>query len=502
MFERIQEKMISACKIAVYVAIALIPFQNCSKGGNSTNLGGSGSLSTNPALKTAPIPVEVSLNQISFMSCPVAGESTENFDPNAWPFYTLKYGAYDNTNLVNSTNFLFYTAADHIGGIGISKEAVDYLKRSNPNPVPASIQTYIRSSPFTNAHMISSALIMKDRDVNLLSEFAEGFNHLEPLNTTTMMSYLGNAPLVTNVGTQKLSFFPSISSAASRALTGVINYGKTEADLERFVSGLNNHYLAIGLVPTASATEPKSVIQHFVSPDSNVTKRLGAKGYSFNFQFGTKIMTGVTEWDLNPKDYNGATVMPTDLTTSEAQSWLCLSALVVRDADRKAWQTTTDPGAVSGVNLGLNAFVHPQEITNPAYGPLKEYFFTNQTDANNVLASINAAYSTRPPNGGKSGIFYACPSEDPTTMTAQQKDVLKIMRRFLPAEYFDINVSRSCIVPLDKALNTGSKCYASGDENTALFIQYFNSYNGSPGYDCGPGRNECPAYASFCWRLH
>lgn len=144
-------------------------------------------------------------------------------------------------------------------------------------------------------------------------------------------------------------------------------------------------------------------------------------------------------------------------------------------------------------------YVHPLEIKNPV-GPLDEHYFTDATDMNNIAASIVAKYTTRPPNSGKGGFYYACPSENPLTMTDQERDKLKIVRRFLPAEYFDVNISLECVVPLEKATSTGSKCYASGDENNSFYIQYYNSYNGSPGFDCGPGMNECPAYVSFFWR--
>jgi len=509
---RLHAKIFRTTIVALYAAIVILPFQNCSKGGGSTPFGSSGAYAVNPALKNAPIPIETSLNQFSFMSCPMAGKTNVSFDPHFWPFYTLKYGAFDNTNTYNTNNFSYYTTGTDVGGVGIGAEALNYLRRSNPTPVSAAIQTYIRSSPYTNSHRIASALIMKDRNPDLLAEFSESFVHLDPLSGSAMMNYLGSATQFSGAGTLKRNFFPALSSASSRALAGAINYGQQEADTDFFMSGLNNHYLAIGLVPTQYASDATSIVQNFASPDSDVTKRIAARGYTFGFQYGTKIMTGVTEWDLNPKDYTGGVVVPTDLTTYEAQNWQCFGFRVVREIDRKAWFTTTDPPAVSGVNLPASAlpytvfgnlvFVHPQEYKNPAYGPLQEHYFASQAEADTAFAQISASYATRPPNSGKSGIFYACPSEDPSTLTAQQLDILKVIRRFLPPEYFDVNVSRACVVPLQRALNTGAQCYASGDSDERFFVQYFNSYNGSPGYDCGINMNECPVYSSFCWRMN
>lgn len=547
MFKFQREKLFRVLLVALYGAIVIIPFQDCTKGGGTSTFGTTGVGAINPALKNAPVPIEVSLNQLSYMSCPQSGDATESFDPHLYPFYTLKYGAYDNTNLQNSTNFSSYIDGSNVGGVGISAAAMDYLRRSNSHPVSAAIQTYIRSSPYTNTHRIASAIILKDRNPDLLSEFSESLIHLEPITGTTMLNYIGgaqqcavppcNGASYSGEGTLKSSYFPSISAAASRALVGVINYGKSEADADKFVSGLNNHFLAIGLVPTINATDAASIVQHLASPDNDVTKRLAARGYTFSFQYGTKAMTGVTEWDLNPSDYTSGTVVPTDLSAKESQSWLCYNAMVVRDIDRKAWFTTTDPGAVSGVNLGQSIggptyvynpkfdpaeidfvnptlpfltpysqnliFVNPTEVKNPAYGPLSEYYFKNQFEAEGAIKQIIGNYPARPPNGGNTGFFYACPSENPLTMTSAQLDTLKIVRRFLPAEYFDVNISRNCIVPLKKATSSGSKCYASGDENNNFYIQYINKFNTTsvpPAPDCGPGMNECPAYASFCWR--
>lgn len=497
--------------VAVYTAIFILPFQNCTKGGGSSGSLGSTGGAVNPALKNAPIPVEVALNQFSFMSCPQAGETTESFDPHFLPYYSLKYGAYDNTNYFNSTNFLAFSG-DHFGGVGISKDAMDYLRRSNPTPVPAAIQTYIRSSPYTNNHRIASALIMKDRNPDLLSEYSESFVHLDAINGSTMLNYLGNATQITNSGTLKSGYFASISSPSARSLAGAMNVGKSELDVDHFVSSLNNHYLAIGMVPTGNASDAASIVRNFASPDNDVTKRIAARGYAMSFQYGTKAMTGVTEFDLNPSNYSGGTVIPTDLTTQEAQNWDCFSHIVVRDADRKGWFTTSDPPAVSGVNLTASTlpytnianlvFVAPTEVKNPAYGPLKEYYFQSWADVNTALTQLATNYSIRPPNGNKGGTYYPCPSEDPSTLTNTQKDRLKIIRRFLPPDYFDVNMTYGCVVPTRKAVFSGQKCYASGDDNTAFYVQYLNSYNGYPGIDCGPGLNECPVYVSFCWRYH
>jgi hypothetical protein len=59
-----------------------------------------------------------------------------------------------------------------------------------------------------------------------------------------------------------------------------------------------------------------------------------------------------------------------------------------------------------------------------------------------------------------------------------------------------------CVVATDLALSYG-KCYASGDNDPAKFIQYSLIQNLPDGTTrpCGQnGGNECPAYVSVCYR--
>jgi hypothetical protein len=494
--------------------VLILPFQNCSKGGVSSGGFGAGSSTVNPALKTAPIPLETTLNQLSYMSCPAAGKTALTSDVHALPYYSLKYGAFDNTNTINPSNFLFYNG-DNIGGVGFSKDAMDYLKRSNPNPVPAALSIYLTSSPYTNGMNIVSALIMKDRSADILSQYSKGMGFFESVTTSNMINYLSKATQVVAGGTVKGNYFGSLST--NRSMIGAIAFPNREDDEAKFRNDLSNHFLVVGYTPTASALDPSTSITKLASPDGDVTKRLFARGYTMTFNYGVPTVSGVNEWDLNPPGYTGGAVNPTDLTTSEVQSWDCFNLMIVREADRKAFRTLTDPPAITfentSVNLALGDFVHPREVKNPAYGTLQTIYFDN--DSNDAVANpcdgigtcgsqvawnlVNAKYGVRPPNPF---IYKACPSEDFSTMSNQSKDRLKVARRFLQADYFDINISQGCVVPTQRALQSGAACYVSGDDNPNFYIQYFNDFNTGNGINCGIGANECPSYVSFCWRLH
>jgi hypothetical protein len=508
------KKVVNRLFVIGFSIAVLIPFQNCSKGDVSAGAFNSSGGTVNPALKIAPIPLETTLNQLSYMSCPVAGKSNVTADVHAFPYYTLKYGAFDNTNTVNPSNFLFYNG-DNIGGIGFSKEAMDYLRRSNPTPVAASLAIYLRSSPYTSGMNVYSGLIQKDRATDSISQYAKGMSQVESVTTTNMQNYLSKASQIVGGGTVKMNYFGGLN--LNRSVTGAISVPNNEGDETKFRSDLNNHFLVLGYVPTASAADPATGLAKLVGPDNDITKRLFARGYTFNFYSGMSAVYGVNEWDLNPAGYTSGAVNPTDLTTEEAQSWDCFNLLIVREVDRKAMKTLSDPPAVTfestSVNLAMGDFVAPREVKNSAYGQLQEIYFDN--DSADAVANpcdgvgtcgslvawnlINAKYGVRPPNPF---IFKACPSEDFSTMTNQNKDRLKVARRFLQPEYFDINIAAGCVVPTQRAKQSGAQCYASGDDQPNFYIQYFNNFNSSNGIACGPGSNECPAYVSFCWRLH
>jgi len=133
------------------------------------------------------------------------------------------------------------------------------------------------------------------------------------------------------------------------------------------------------------------------------------------------------------------------------------------------------------------------------------------TFGNNV-ASIPTVNLYMGANGYDGGTYYACPPEDPlltyvpvagdTPAILAQKAInterLRVIRRFLPANLWEVNITSMCAVPTAAAETMGS-CYASGDTDMSKYIQYGNAV---PGTNCGNGMTECGASASFCWRYH
>ena len=57
-----------------------------------------GAGAVNQSLASKPMPVQFNLNVISYMSCPVSGNGTNNGDPLGSPFYRLRFGSFDNSS--------------------------------------------------------------------------------------------------------------------------------------------------------------------------------------------------------------------------------------------------------------------------------------------------------------------------------------------------------------------------------------------------------------------
>lgn len=533
-------------KIIKVVILALL-LQGCERSGNGINqLASDVGSGINPALKVAPIPLEANLSQISYMSCPQAGANNQNTDLLSNPVYRFRFGSYDNSALTGGFNSLSGT---HVGGVGFSTEAINYLKRADPNPNVNMLSSYLSSSPYTKNYNLVAALIYRDRTPDLLSYTALATPLLANITGSAMIPVLINAP-ITATGTQKSSYFQTIPSSARRSLAGSLNWGASESDENTLRGNLFTQFLYIGYAPS-SYSDPQSIIKNLASPDGDVTKRLFGRGYSLTFLGNDPTVSTVSEWDLNPSGYSGGMISPVDLTTQENQSWDCFTLGVVRDTDRKYWQVkpaipglpstcggpatctqsstcncsdylpagTATPINVDGAYLSSGSIVHPKDVRSPLlYGLLKEFRFGSTTEANLVTdqIAIEYAYSSNganPPmpiapsintNSAKlvqRGTFAPCPSEDPldplNPMTAREKERLRIVRRFLSPDFWDVNIRGQCIVPRQKMVQSGAKCYSTGDNDISKYIQYDTSFG-----PCGPSPlTECRAKVNFCWRF-
>ncbi len=537
-------------------AVGLSSFQNCSKA-SSGGLASIGAGKANSLLASKPIPIGLSLNEVSYMSCPMAGATNSTMgDPLGNPFYRLRFGSFDNSA---ANNFIDPTSTgktvDSIGGLSFTQFAMNYMRSVNPNPTSQMLANYLGTSPYTVNSQPVVALINQYRTTYSVSWTALATTMLTALSNTTLVSSLVNANQIAGSGTTPMGYFPALPNG-SNAIIGSLNWGQSIIDESNFRTNLMNEYVFAGFAPTTS-TDASGITQNLQGPDGSVIGRLFGLGYTFAFNYNDPSVANIYEWDLDPS----TGVNPINLTTQNNQQWECFALTVVRDIDRKYWTVKTATlnaqstfltsllgTPVTAPFVSGNA-VHPLDVNtlgraNPS---LQENYFQDGNLAivpttngipyfmynlevdynvfkNDGVAAYNAqhptatmtapatspgpTYNTNIPstptvnlmmgaNGYDGGTYHPCPPEDPTAMSAVNLERLRIIRRFLPANLWEVNVSSMCAVPTATTTAMGS-CYASGDNDQTKYIQY----NGTPGSTCGSGMTECPAKVNFCWRYH
>lgn len=494
-------------------------YQNCGSGNSLANQMGLGSGQVNSQLYAQVIPTEMTLDDISYMSCPQAGASTaSNGDPIGAPFYRLRFGSFDNSANNGFTGF----AGTYAGGIGFSQAAMSYARGAyGGSPSASQLTTYLNTSPYSSGAQPVVAVINQFRSPSSLSWTALATPVLQPFSNASFAASLTSAFQIPSGGTVKTGFFPGMA-AGTNSLVGTLTWGQSESDELNFRTNMINEYLFAGFAPASSA-DATTITQTLASPDQNVTERLFGYGYSMSFQSNDSyiVANGINEWSLDPS----SGINPVNMTSTNNEQWDCFALTVVRDVDRKYWtvdivndgSTTTMSvqSALKGttVNMGNSAVLYPKDV--PAalsqYGlanlssatqfGLQVNYFANTTDIANVMNYLATEFTSGVQAnllmgyGSDGGTYYPCPPEDPTTMTETTLERLRIVRRFLSADNFEVNISAGCVVPTQTAENAGT-CYASGDTNQANFIQY----DGINGTSCGTGMNECPSRVSFCWR--
>ncbi len=552
-------------------AVGIAVFQNC----NATNssFGNSGGVSA--LLVSQPIPVLFNLNEISYMSCPMAGSASTNGGLLASPYYRVRVGSFDNSAANGFFNPTGGTApADQVGGIGFSAAAMTYERKTSANPSPAMLANYLSSSPYTSNAQPVVVMINQTRDTNTydpvgLAQTALAQQVLLPLSDPTFSYLLSNATQIPGAGTRPAGYFPTLANGTN-ALTATLTWGSSDTDENQFRNWLNSlEYIFAGFAPSTYG-DAVSITQHLANPNTVTTGttttastttgsgNLFGYGYQLSFPPNDPGLYSVTEYDLNPS----GTTQPTNLTALNNQGWDCFSLTVVRDLDRKYWSAATP---ISGVGspfltalLGTSItitfqqgnIIHPMDVnaigrsnpslqtnyindglisTPPSTNDIPYLMYNLEAGYTNAASGHSPSYVTGPnyagnintistinlsmgQNGYDGGTYYACPPEDPSGQTgavsaltpgqrALNNERRRIVRRFLPASFWEVNMADSCVVPTTAAENLGS-CYGSAgvpiDNDQSKYIQY----NGIQGTSCGPGMTECPAKVSFCWRYH
>jgi hypothetical protein len=466
--------------LLVLSTAVILSFQNCGKAGFDESGVGvhdlASAASSDTRISGAPFPYEANLNQISYMSCPMAGANTRK-DPNDLlnPFFNVRAGAYDNLQYATIFRASSLTAPEKSkrlqAGIGLSQDFLSYLQTKFTR-TDKDIVMQVLMGARTQNYRLTMALINEDRS-RVEGGFGWDYQLFYPLadNLTgsVMANYLASAETNGNYGTKKQTFFSALEPS-NRGLVASLSWGQNELDRDAFNSQLrSNLILTLGYAQTG-ATD----ITQLESPDADQFKTVYGRGYRMTFSNrsidGLQALKSVFLSDI--EEMNMQTKPISSIRSTEGQRWDCFALRIVRHIDRMN-PATGFPYSTPGI----------YDFTTPSHTVIR-------------------------------GVKVACPIQTIDSMNTQvtengvtfQKNLLRLQmaRRVLPADLWEINTDPNymCAVPTEAASVRGS-CYASGDDDASKYIQYSLRQDMGNGTfkDCGVnGGNECPAYVSICYR--
>ncbi len=493
-----------------------LAFQNCGAGApQEEDSADTSSISGDRRLLKTPHPFEYNFNQIGYMSCPQSGKVTPPpGDHLLSPYFTLRFGGYDNATMETfGSQDPRWINAKLRGGIRVTQGTIDHLSKITTQVNSDLIADYISKSPYSVNRIPVATLINESRTWDSFAKVMIAVPLLDSLSNIVFKNYMANSVPIAGQGLAKRSYF-SQAVAPARHFSGSINFGLSSSDARQFRLDLSNEMLLH--LGTTDATilndkiDPVVLNQALQSPDGDVTKRLFGKSYKLRFNSvmssapastiegwkGMENLVNITEWD-QAEGTNGGP--PVNLTERDQQSWSCDTLMIVRDIDRKYYKS---PGG---------GIIKRTEVDKTLQK--SEHFFTGApmgTLGFNDLDFVEDAMA-----GGTEpvpkGVHFICPpmrASDFSGDTAEAKllrDRLRIFRRFLPADYWELNLlpGKMCAVPLPKASKNGS-CFASPEFSYSSYIPYrWNVYapNVSSGPPCGTdGRPECPPVVTICYR--
>lgn len=452
-------------KLIVFVCATLailFSFQNCGKAGFDSTEEGSESISgIDPKLNDAPFALDVSINQFAKMNCPVTGFDTYSIDGNlSRPYFTLRFGAFDAL-----PGFSYDTAtavpAQIDAGIKLSTAAYNYMNSRMGGANPENVARLLKTSPVMYNKSLVAGMIYRNRNSATLSGTQVGVEMLEPFSNDAMVSAFTKAA---NPFTTKINFFGG--NSLRQAMLGSVYKSLNSADVTAFQDLLPTHYIHLGFVDSSQLGSAGNVIRGFAGPTGKPWETLYGKSYSVvldpSSQPGNNdLIYTMKEFDLS-QNAGGVEV---------ASAWKCFDYTVVRDIDRRRC---------------IDAGGNPVPKKNEAAYNCSNYF-NNYAE---MQVYENAAYVI-PGANQPYGIYEVCPPQPLATVNLVE---LQYLRRFLPAEQFEINTYYKCIVAKPNVRAT-TQCY---DFATESAHDRFIIYDGSK--PCGGTGNQCPAKMTMCVR--
>lgn len=525
----------SAIGVVLGLFVVLLFFQNCGKAGMEGD-DFSSLLAETPdekKFKEAPFPFDVSINQIAYMTCPVAKKSRAMGEDVDSPFFNMRVGAFDNRSLASRFPVAFgatATGQDRTArlkaGVSLSKPFINYIKTQFAprlaNAKPEDEKRLIRDAVMNTKYkfQLSSGFVYQQRNaLGFAFTQQDAKAILAPLTTLNMANQLVDTEdlgtfgrekvnTVTGVDLPERSFVSSINIAdnpdKATQLRGALlstefQVGFTRPELAGDVfmleapSGQDNSYAMYG---KSYRVLPRNIWPGRVDRMMSGSGIVSMGGIP---SIHSEFLSDVQEWETLSR---GA---PRNVSQAEGHRWSCFALMIVREVDRRDPITGKifDPGAyedsISQRNCKLWGPTSAQCLNK-----LKFYDF--QLTATSPI--IPAAKVACPIQEIGSATRYGSLNYQADGGLNRMR--LEIARRFLPAEYWDINTHPEymCAVPRTTVQGRG-ECYASGDFNGGSYIFY--SQSGvelgnavSCGRDAisGQTQKECPAFVSICYRTN
>jgi len=472
-------------------------FQNCGKAGfdNMEMADQASEQTVDPKLAKLPFPYAISVNQIAHMSCPMT-VSNANMQS---PYFSWKIGAFENaadqataqlgirsSGLQLSSEFQTeWATVSGLFSSGIQKDKFSEALRTLPSVANTRLQMSFRKTNTPRVDLMPMPNGSPSPVVNFLA----------PVSDAEVVNQFVEAP------TSTFNAFPNVIDFYSRFLEAKMlipsALGVADAALR---ANYDSSFLAVGF-----AKEEGTELASAGTDDRY------AYGKGFRVHFGVSNAHQGT--NMYPASDSLAAVEEYDLDSGNRAAgvaWDCSYRFkIVRPSDRYKTAYKANhfvlPGGACPTPAQTGDFCEsPVDarfgIPPFAFGgqcPADRKLVQNTTRCPEQYSAVcpHEPYTANPSDPAPSlrddGIYHASFPNRPA--------VLQALRRFLPADQWDINVSRKCIVPKVE----DNTCYQSAkivyDETFFPDIQA----NPNVGLYAGCGVNgqyPCAAYLTLCIR--
>lgn len=524
-----------ALGLVLGMGVVLVFFQNCGKAGmEGEDL--NSLLSESPdskKFKAAPFPFDISINQVAYMTCPATREPPASAEDVDSPFFTVRVGAFDNTSLASRFPAAFGAksvdpekSSRLKAGVGLSKAFIDYIKKEFAprlaNATAEEEKRLIRDAVVNSNYnfSVTGAMVFQNRrsptgySLDPAHPAKASFPTLTSLNVANQLVDTQDLGIY---GREKVSYLTGVD-LQNRTMNMSHNYPLRGSDIEN----MQTRWSSLEFVVGYSKSEMADDSFFLESPENDNRDSVYGKVYRFkplsptwvgrvdrvvennvvvsktNIQsMRSEFLTGVEEFEILKKN------APSNISLAEGHEWSCFSLMIVRDIDRRdpISRKMFDPGEYEDGADGRNC----QLWTDGCVNKLKFYDFQlNSTSA--IVPSAKVACPIQ--EIGSSNRYGSLNFNQDGGVNRMR---MEIARRFLPAEYWDINTHPEymCAVPRESTKFLGS-CYgANTDWNGSEYILY--SQTGTElgqqvtcGVDpvTGQVNKKCPAFVSICYRTH